>query len=76
MKKRFSINDMTVKAKITMFSLMMMALMIIISSVGLWSATTINTARNNRYNNYAMGQYYLSNAYSNFADIKDRKSVV
>ncbi len=72
MKKRFSINDMTVKAKITMFSLMMMALMIIISSVGLWSATTINTARNNRYNNYAMGQYYLSNAYSNFADIKVR----
>ncbi len=34
--------------------------------------TNINKARSNRYNNYAMGQYYLSNAYSNFADIKVR----
>ena len=72
MKKRFSINDMTIKAKITMFSIMMMVLMILISGVGIWSATTINTARSKRYNNYAMGQYYLSNAYSNFADIKVR----
>ena len=72
MKKRFSINDMTVKAKITMFSIMMMVLMILISGVGIWSATNINKARSNRYNNYAMGQYYLSNAYSNFADIKVR----
>ncbi len=38
MKKRFSINDMTVKAKITMFSIMMMVLMILISGVGIWSA--------------------------------------
>ena len=72
MKKRFSISDMTVKAKITMFSIMMMVLMILISGVGIWSATTINKARSKRYDNYAMGQYYLSNAYSNFADIKVR----
>ena len=72
MKKRFSINNMTVKAKITLFSITMMVLMIIISGVGLWSSSTINRARSKRYDNYAMGQYYLSNAYSNFADIKVR----
>lgn len=70
MKKGFSIKNMTVKKKITLFSVMIIILMLIISSVGLWASMMINQARSARYNNYAMGQYYLSEAYSDFADIR------
>ncbi len=72
MKKRFSINDMPVKGKITVFSAVLLAFMIIIAGVGLFSANSINKARSARYNNYAMGEYYLSEAFSNFANIKVR----
>jgi len=72
MKKRFSINDMTVKAKISVFSILMLILMVIISAVGFWSSNNVNKARSNRYNNYAMGEYYLSEAFSNFCNIKVR----
>jgi len=70
MKKRFSINDMSVKGKITLFSVMILIFMTIIAAVGLWSSTHVNTARSDRYDTYAMSQYYLSEAYSDFADIK------
>ncbi len=72
MKKRFSINDMSVKGKITMFSAVMLIFMIIIAGVGLFSANSINKARSNRYNNYAMGEYYLSEAFSNYCNMKVR----
>ncbi len=72
MKKRFSINDMPVKGKITVFSAVLLAFMIIIAGVGLFSANSINKARSARYNNYAMGEYYLIEAFSNFANIKVR----
>lgn len=66
------LKNMTVKGKITLFSVMLIIFMLIISSVGLWAMIMINQARSARYNNYAMGQYYLSEAYSNFADIRVR----
>lgn len=69
-KKKFSINNMAVKAKITMFSIVMLAFMIIIAAVGLMSSSRINKARRDRYDNYAMAQYYLSNAYSDFCNIR------
>ncbi len=72
MKKRFSINDMSVRGKITMFSGVMLAFMIIIAGVGLFSANSISTARKNRYEHYAMSEYYLSEAFSNFCNIKVR----
>lgn len=72
MKKKFSINSTTVKAKIIFFGIMMLFLMIVIASVGLWSASNVNKVRTSRYNNYAMGKYYLSEAYGNFADLKVR----
>lgn len=64
------LKNMTVKGKITLFSVMLIVFMLIISSVGLWAMIMINQARSARYNNYAMGQYYLSEAYSDFADIR------
>ncbi len=66
------LKNMTVKGKITLFSVMLIVFMLIISSVGLWAMIMINQARSARYNNYAMGQYYLSEAYSDFADIRVR----
>lgn len=70
MKKKFSINDMPVKTKIRMFTGVMLAFMVIIAGVGLFTATNINKVRTNRYNNYAMSQYYVANAFTNFSNIK------
>ena len=70
MKKKFSINDMPVKLKIRMFTGVMLAFMVIIAGVGLFTATNISKVRTNRYKNYAMSQYYMANAFTNFANIK------
>lgn len=70
MKKSFSINDMPVKTKIRMFTAMMLAFMVIIAGVGLFTATNINSVRKNSYDDYAMSQYYVANAFTNFANIK------
>lgn len=66
------LKNMTVKAKITLFSVLIILLMLIISGVGLWSSMMINQSRSALYTDYAMGQYYLSEAYSDFADIRVR----
>lgn len=69
-KKKFSINNMAVKAKITMFSIVMLAFMIIIAAVGLFSSSRINKARKNRYDIYAMAEYHLSKSYTDFCSIR------
>ena len=71
MKKRFSINDMTVRNKITLFSVLMLILMLIISSVGIWSSNMVNQARTS-LNNSAMAQYDITQAFANFCNIKVR----
>ncbi|MCM1057120.1 MAG: methyl-accepting chemotaxis protein [Firmicutes bacterium] len=70
MKKKFSINDMPVKTKIRMFTVVMLAFMVIIAGVGLFTATDINDVRKESYDNYAMSQYYIANAFTDFANIK------
>ena len=70
MKKSFSIKDMNVKTKITVFAFAMLILMIIITVAGLFAANTINTERKELYDNYAMGQYYLSDGFTNFCNAK------
>ncbi len=72
MKKKFSIKDMPVRGKIRMFSAVMLIFMFIIGGVGMISASTINKVRSNAYDNYAMSEYYLSEAFSNFCNIKVR----
>ncbi len=72
MKKKFSINNMSVKNKITLFSALMLILMIVISAVGFWASSNINKARSKRYDYYGRGEFYLSEAYSDFADVKVR----
>lgn len=71
MKKRFSINDMSVRKKITLFSVLMLALIIIISAVGIWSSNMVNQARTS-LNNSAMAQYDITQAFANFCNIKVR----
>ena len=66
------IKDMKVKTKITMFSVLMLVLIIIISAVGFWSSNMGNQANQSLYNNYAMGQYYMMEAYANFANIQTK----
>lgn len=72
MKKGFSINDMNVRTKITVFSAMMLILMLILSAVGICSLSDLNKDYSKQYNYYGMGEYYMSEAYSNFADVKVR----
>lgn len=71
MKKRFSINDMSVRKKITLFSVLMLALIVIISAVGIWSSNMVNQARTS-LNNSAMAQYDITQAFANFCNIKVR----
>lgn len=72
MKKRFSIVDMSVKKKITLFSALMLIMLILVSAVGLWSSNMVNTARKSQYDNYAMSQYYVTQGFANFCNIKVR----
>lgn len=71
MKKKFSINDMTVRNKITLFSVLMLGLMLIISAVGLWSSNMVNQARTS-LNNSALAQYDVTQGFADFCNIKVR----
>ncbi|MDE6405846.1 MAG: methyl-accepting chemotaxis protein [Lachnospiraceae bacterium] len=71
MKKRFSINDMTVRSKITLFSVLMLGLMLILSAVGIWSSNMVNQARTS-LNNSALAQYDITQAFASFCNIKVR----
>ncbi|MDE7198662.1 MAG: methyl-accepting chemotaxis protein [Lachnospiraceae bacterium] len=71
MKKRFSINDMTVRSKITLFSVLMLGLMLILSAVGIWSSNMVNQARTG-LNNSALAQYDITQAFASFCNIKVR----
>ncbi len=70
--KKFSFNNMSVKAKIVTFCALILVFMIIIAGTGLYASTSINKSRSARYSNYAMGEYYLSEAFTNFCNIKVR----
>ena len=71
MKKRFSINDMTVRKKITLFSVLLLGLMLIISGVGIWSSNMVNKARTS-LNNSALAQYDVTQGFADFCNIKVR----
>ncbi len=72
MKKKVSMSSMTVKGKITLFSAVMLVFMVIIAGIGLFSSQSIDKTRIDRYNHYGRGEYYLSEAFSNFCNIKVR----
>ncbi len=57
--------------KITLFSVMMLVLMIIISAVGIWSSNMVNKAKTSLHNS-AMAQYDITQGFANFCNIKVR----
>lgn len=67
---KFSIKNMSVKAKVTVFSAVMLIFMVIIAGVGLFAANTVNKSRRAHYDNYAMTEYNLAQSLFEFADIK------
>lgn len=69
MNKKFTVKDARIKTKITIFSIIMLAFMIIIAACGLFAASEINKERKASYE-YAKGEYYLSEAFSEFCNIK------
>lgn len=71
-KKKFSINDISVKKKITVITVGMILIMLVISGISMWAISTLDESHNNLYKNYGTGKFYLSEAYSNFADSKVR----
>ena len=68
MKKNL-INDMSVKKKISVFSLSMLLFIVILTICGLFTATNINKELRNRYDHYGMGQYYLSESTASFCNV-------
>ena len=69
-KKKFSIRDMHVKGKVLTFSVILLAMMIVISTVGIVASRVINKERKDIYQNYAMAEYYLSEAFSDFVQMQ------
>ena len=72
MKKRFSINDMSVRAKITAFGVVMLLFLLASTFIGLFAARTVSSENQKRYDNYGMGQVYLSDAFTDFSLIQVR----
>ncbi|MBD5468712.1 MAG: HAMP domain-containing protein [Lachnospiraceae bacterium] len=72
MKKRFSINDMSVRAKITVFGVVMLLFLLASTFIGLFAARTVSSENQKRYDNYGMGQVYLSDAFTDFSLIQVR----
>lgn len=72
MKKKFSMNNMSVKAKITTFSVVMLVFLIFFTVVSIFFAGRVSTKRRDLYDNYAMGSYHLSQAFTNFCNMKVR----
>ncbi|MGN0403542.1 MAG: methyl-accepting chemotaxis protein [Acetatifactor sp.] len=70
MPKKISIKNLTVRKKITLYSVSMLVLMLVITGFGLFSSNMVNKARTERYNNYAMGEYYMSEAFTDFNNIQ------
>ncbi len=70
MKKKFSIMNMKVKSKITIFSTVLLFFIITIATCGGWGVTLTNQAHTLRYNNYGQGELELSQAFSDFNQVK------
>lgn len=70
MKKRFSINDMKVKTKLTLFSSILLILMLVIAVVSIEVVNLTNSAHAKRYDNYGVGELELEEAFSDFHQVK------
>lgn len=69
-KKKLSISDMSVKGKIRTLVVVMMLFTVIVTGIGLFASLSMNSAHSERYDNYAMSEYYLSNAFTEFNNVE------
>lgn len=70
MKKNFSVHNMTVRNKLYLFSSFLLIIILLVAAVGMEVVTLTNKAHTARYNNYGNGQLELSEAFSNFNEVK------
>lgn len=70
MKKMKATKGMTVKGKLSLFSIIMLVIIILTAATGLWVVSLTNQAHEKRYDNYGRGEFQLSEAFSNFHQVK------
>ena len=70
MKKMKATKGMTVKGKLSLFSMIMLVIIILTAATGLWVVSLTNQAHEKRYDNYGRGEFQLSEAFSNFHQVK------
>lgn len=70
MKKKFSLRNMSVKAKIYLLSSILLFLILLVATVGMVTVDLAGRAHTSRYNNYGQGKLELSQAFSNFNEVK------
>ncbi len=67
---KFSIRNMSVRTKITVFSVIMLIFMIIIAGSGIYVSSIMDSAREELHINYGKNAVVLQNAYSDFCQVK------
>ena len=70
MKKKFSLGNMKVKSKLIVFSTIILFFMLTIAICGFQVVNLTNKAHTSRYNNYGQGELDLSEAFSDFHQVK------
>lgn len=70
MKKKFSINNLKVRTKLTIFSSILLLLMLMIAVTSIEVVNLTNRAHAKRYSNYGEGELELEEAFSNFHEVK------
>lgn len=70
MRKKKGMGSMKVKAKITMFSIVMVVFLLISAAIGLWVSYMVDSERSQRYQTYGKGAFYITQAFGDFCQAK------
>lgn len=70
MRKKRGMGSMKVKAKITMFSIVMVVFLLISAAIGLWVSYMVDSERSERYQTFGKGAFYVTQAFGDFCQAK------
>lgn len=70
MRKKKGMGSMKVKAKITLFSIVMVVFLLISAAIGLWVSYMVDSERSERYQTYGKGAFYITQAFGDFCQAK------
>lgn len=70
MRKKKGMGSMKVKAKITLFSIVMVVFLLISAAIGLWVSYMVDSERSERYQTYGKGAFYVTQAFGDFCQAK------